>query len=132
MANLSNPAALVGRILMSIIFILGGIEKLSGFSGTAGYMAHEGLPIPVLATIVAIVVELGGGILVLVGFQTRWAGLLLAVWCIATALVAHTNFGDANQMIHFMKNVTMAGGFLQLFAFGGGAFSVDGRSKRAA
>ena len=133
MSNVNSIASIVGRILMSVIFILGGIEKLSGFSGTVGYMGFEHLPVPVLAAIVAIVVELAGGLLVLVGFKTRIAALVLAVWCIATALVAHTHFADQMQAINFLKNMAMAGGYLQLFILGGGAWSLDarmtGRSK---
>jgi len=126
-----NAAAAAGRVLMSIIFLLSGFQKLTKFSGTAVYMASQGLPVPDLAALVAIVVECIGGLFVLVGFQTRVVGLVLAVWCIATALVAHTNFSDANQMIHFLKNLAMAGGFLQLAAFGGGAWSTDFRLARA-
>jgi putative oxidoreductase len=116
---------------MSVIFLLSGFQKLTAFTGTAAYMASRGLPMPDLAALVAIVVECVGGLLVLVGYQTRVVGLVLAGWCIATALVAHTNFSDANQMIHFLKNLAMAGGFLQLLAFGGGAWSADFRSVRA-
>jgi putative oxidoreductase len=126
----TNVAAAVGRVLMSVIFLLSGFQKLTEFSGTAGYMASRGLPVPDLAALVAIVVECIGGLLVLVGYQTRVAGLVLAIWCIATALVAHTNFGDGNQMIHFLKNLAMAGGFLQLVAFGGGTWTIDPRSVR--
>jgi len=126
-----NAAAAIGRVLMSVIFLLGGFQKLTGFSDTAGYMASRGLPVPDLAALVAIAVECVGGLLVLVGYQTRAVGLVLAIWCIATALIAHTNFSDGNQMIHFLKNLAMAGGFLQLVAFGGGAWSIDFRSVRA-
>jgi putative oxidoreductase len=125
-----NAAAAAGRVLMSIIFLLSGFQKLGGFSGTAAYMASEGLPAPDLAALVAIVVECVGGLLVLIGYRTRVVGLVLAVWCIATALIAHTNFADPNQMVHFLKNLAMAGGFLQLAAFGGGAWSIDFRSVR--
>jgi putative oxidoreductase len=126
----TNAAAAVGRVLMSVIFLLSGFQKLAEFSGTAAYMASRGLPEPDVAAVVAIVVECIGGLFVLVGYQTRLAGLVLAIWCIATALVAHTNFGDGNQMIHFLKNLAMAGGFLQLLAFGGGVWSIDSRSVR--
>jgi putative oxidoreductase len=125
-----NAAAAAGRVLMSIIFLLSGFQKLSGFSGTAAYMASEGLPAPDLAALVAIVVECIGGLLVLIGYRTRVVGLVLAVWCIATALIAHDNFADPNQVVHFLKNLAMAGGFLQLAAFGGGAWSIDFRSVR--
>ncbi len=130
MSNLSTPAAGIGRILMSIIFILSGLQKLASFTGTAGYMGSLGLPLPEVAVIVAIVVELVGGVLIVVGYRTRIVGLVLAVWCVLTALIAHTHFGDPNQAAHFLKNLAMAGGFLQLFAFGAGAWSIDARQAR--
>src|SRR3954470_19702025 len=117
MSNISDPAAALGRLLLSVIFVMSGFEKLTAFSGTVGYMAQSGLPFPELATAVAIVVELGGGLLLIAGYQARFVGLVLASWCIATALIAHAHFGDENQAIHFMKNVAMTGGFLQLVAF---------------
>jgi putative oxidoreductase len=116
---------LLGRILMSAIFIQAGILKAMAPAGTIAYFGHEGLPVPGAAYAVALVVEIGGGILFLVGWRIRPTALVLAIWCIATALVAHYHPGDRNQMIHFMKNVCMAGGFLQVLAFGGGRLSVD-------
>jgi putative oxidoreductase len=124
-SSLGSAAAAGGRLLMSVIFLLSGFQKLSGFGGTVEYMAGEGLPVPELAATVAIVVECVGGLLVLVGYQTRAVGLVLAVWCVVTALVAHRNFSDPDQEIHFLKNLVMCGGFLQLFAFGGGGWSLD-------
>lgn len=120
-----DGAALFGRLLLALIFVLSGLQKLSSFGGTVGFMEAEGLPLPALAAIIAIVVECVGGILLVAGYQTRAVGIVLAVWCIATALVAHRDFSDQNQMIHFLKNVAMAGGFLQLFAFGAGRWSLD-------
>lgn len=125
MTSTDNIAAAGGRLLMSAVFLLTGVEKLAGFGGTVGFMAHEGLPLPGLVASVAIIVECVGGLLVLVGYQTRVASLVLAVWCVATALVAHAHFNDPNQTIHFLKNVVMAGGFLQLAAFGASAWSID-------
>ena len=128
MANMNTLASAVGRVLMSVIFILAGLQKLAGFSGTAGYMGSLGLPLPEVAVIVAIIVEIIGGVLVLVGYRTRIVGLVLAVWCLVTALIAHTHFSDPAQAVNFLKNLAMAGGFLQLFAYGGGAWSIDGRA----
>jgi len=119
--------ALLGRVLMSAIFIQGGWGKLMHLSGTSAYMASKGLPLPFVAAIVAVVVELGGGIAVLIGLRTRIVALVLAAWCIATAFIAHYHPDDAGQMIHFMKNVCMAGGFLVLAAWGAGALSADRR-----
>lgn len=131
MSSPNNAAAALGRVLMSVIFLLSGFEKLSGFGGTVGYMASEHLPVPALAAAVATVIEGVGGILVLIGYQTRLAGLVLAVWSLATAFVAHTHFGDPDQVIHFLKNLAMCGGFLQLAVYGGGSWSVDARCAPA-
>ena len=127
MTNITDGAALVGRLLLAIIFLLSGFPKLMGFGGTVGYIAQMGLPLPFLAALIAVIVECGGGILLAVGWQTRLTGLVMAVWCVATAMVAHSNFADQNQMIHFLKNLAMAGGFLQLVAFGAGAWSLDAK-----
>jgi putative oxidoreductase len=126
---MNDAAAALGRVLLSVIFLLSGFQKLAGFSGTVAFMGSEGLPVPELAAIVAILVECVGGILLVVGYQIRLVGLVMAFWCIATALVAHTQFSDQDQMIHFLKNVAMTGGFLQLFAFGAGGWSLDARMR---
>ena len=88
-------------------------------------MGHYGLPLPGAAYAVTLIVELGVGIVFLLGYRARLTALVLAVWCIATAMVAHYHPGDTGQMIHFMKNVCMAGGFLQVVAFGAGRISFD-------
>src|SRR5690242_7508404 len=100
-----DAVALLGRLLMSAIFIESGINKLMGPTGTIGMMTHYGLPLPTVAYAVAVVIELVGGLMVLVGFQARWAALVLALWSVATALVAHLHPGDTMQMINFMKNI---------------------------
>jgi putative oxidoreductase len=122
-----DAVALLGRLLMSAIFIQGGLNKALDPTGAMAMMAHYGMPVVPAAYAVSVIVELFGGLLILVGWQTRWAALVLAVWCIATALVAHFHPGDVNNMIHFMKNVSMAGGFLQLFVYGAGRLSLDRR-----
>ena len=127
---MTNATALLGRLLLSLIFIGGGWGKLMAASATTAYFAKDGLPVPELAYAVAVFVELGVGLALLFGLFTRASGLVLAVWCILTALVAHTNFADKNMEIHFMKNVAMAGGLLYVFAFGGGAYSLDALMAR--
>jgi putative oxidoreductase len=107
-------------------------EELAEFSGTVAFMGSEGLPLPLIAAIVAVLVECVGGILLIVGYQTRLTGIILALWCIATAMVAHRNFGNQDQMIHFLKNVAIAGGFLQLAAFGAGGWSLDAQCSTVA
>ncbi|MCD7108618.1 DoxX family protein [Rhizobium sp. DKSPLA3] len=123
----TSAIVLVGRILLSIIFILAGYGKITNLSGTAGYFAGTGLPVPMVTAVVVSLVELVGGIFILVGFFTRPTAYVLAAFCIATAFIAHFNFADMNQMINFQKNFAMAGGFLVLAAFGPGALSVDAR-----
>jgi len=120
-----DVGALIGRVLMSVIFISGGYGKLIAAGGTQAYFAKIGLPVPVIAWLVTVIVELVGGLALLIGFQTRLAALVLAVWCIATALVAHTNFADPNMRIHFMKNIAMTGGFIFVALYGAGAYAVD-------
>jgi putative oxidoreductase len=116
---------LLGRLLMSVIFILGGVGKLAAPAATIAGFAGHGLPVPEAAYAVAVFVELFGGLALLLGFATPAAAAVLGVWCIATALVAHTNFADRNMMIHFMKNLAMAGGLAYVWVFGAGAYSVD-------
>lgn len=130
-ANVQNTAALVGRILLALIFITSGFGKLTGFEGTVGYIASKHLPLPQVAAIIAVLCELGGGILLLVGFKARWAGLVLAIFTLAAGLLFHDywNLTDAAQIaankINFWKNVAISGGMLMVFAFGPGRYSVD-------
>ena len=118
---------LLGRLLMSAIFIQGGILKAMAPAATMAFFAKDGLPVPGAAYAVALLVEIAGGILFLVGWRARLVALVLAIWCIATAMVAHYHPESRDQMIHFMKNVCMAGGFLQVVAFGAGRLSLDRR-----
>ena len=120
-----DPALLVGRFLASAIFILGGYGKLMAAVATKTYFTNIGVPLPEIAYYVAVAVELGGGLLFLLGFQTRVVALILAVFCIATAVMAHNNFGDRAQMTNFLKNLAMSGGFLAFVAAGAGRFSLD-------
>lgn len=136
MTTITNDSAqsavpLIGRILLAVIFILSGVSKLANPAGTQGYIASVGLPLPLLAYIVAVVVEVGGGVLLLAGYRTRLAAAAMAVFTVAAAVFFHHAFGDQNQFIHFMKNIAIAGGLLQVFAFGAGAFSVDNRRAAA-
>ena len=117
----------VGRLLIGLPFAMSGLGKLAAYGPTTALIAAVGLPVPPLAYAVAVVVELGGGLLLIAGFQTRAVATALAVFSIATAMSFHSNFADQNQMIHFLKNVMMAGGLLQIVAFGAGAISLDNR-----
>jgi putative oxidoreductase len=116
-------AALLGRFLLSAIFLHEAWAKLTGYAMTIAYMQAFGVPIGLLPP--AIGFELGCGLLILVGYRTRIAALLLAGFCITTALLFHTRFGDRNQLLHFEKDLAIAGGFLVLVARGSGAWAID-------
>ncbi len=118
---------LLGRVLMSAIFIHGGYGKAMAPAATMAMFSHLGLPLPGAAYALALIIELGGGVLFLIGYRARLVGLVLAGWCIATAMAAHYHPENREAMIHFMKNVSMAGGFLQVVAFGAGRLSADRR-----
>jgi putative oxidoreductase len=125
MRESENAAALVGRILMCLLFVHAGWGKLMSPAVTQAVFAGHNLPMVQAAWVLAVVVELGGGLALLLGLFTRPVGLVLAVWCILTALIAHANFADRAQEINFLKNMAMAGGFLYVAALGGRAWSLD-------
>lgn len=116
---------LLGRIMLGAPFLMSGLGKLGAYATTVGYITAVGLPAPSLAYLVAVIVEIGGGLLLLSGYRARPVALIMAVFSVATAVFFHRNFADQNQMIHFLKNVMMAGGLLQIAYFGAGAFSLD-------
>jgi putative oxidoreductase len=116
---------LLGRLLIAAIFLFSGYGKIIAPAATQDYIAAAGLPAPFLAYLVAVIVEVGGGILLVTGYRTRIVALILALFTIAAALSFHHDFGDRNQLIHFFKNLAMAGGLLQIVAFGAGALSLD-------
>jgi putative oxidoreductase len=122
---LEDAAALLGRVLLSVLFLTSGWAKLFAAAGTTAYFAKVGVPMPTVAYYVALLVELLLGAMFLVGWFTRWTALVLAAWCVGSAVFGHAEIGDRNQWIHFLKNLGLAGGFLHAFAFGGGAFSLD-------
>lgn len=130
MQQLASFGPLVARILIALIFIASGAGKITGFEGTVGYIASKGLPFPALAAIAAIIVELGGGILLVLGYKARWAAFFMFGFSLAAALIFH-NFWAVpaaeaqNQMIHFMKNISMAGGLLLIVTHGSGARSIE-------
>jgi putative oxidoreductase len=118
---------LLGRILIGVPFAMSGLSKLGAYAATVGYITAVGLPAPSLAYIAAVLIEIGGGVMLVTGYRVRPASLVMAVFSLATAFFFHNNFADQNQMIHFLKNVMMAGGLLQITAFGAGALSLDAR-----
>ena len=114
---------LAARVLISQIFIISGIGKITGYAGTQAYMAKMGVPGALLPLV--ILTELGGGLALLCGFQTRWVALALAGFCVVSALIFHLKPGDQMQMINFMKNLAMAGGLLMFVRYGAEAPSID-------
>jgi len=125
-----DTLALIGRILIAYLFIPAGIGKIMGFAGTVGYITSVGLPLPEVGAVIAIIVELGFGIALLLGFKTRLTAIVMAVFTVAAALFFHKYWSapDAMKMmqqINFNKNIAIAGGLLALAAFGPGRFSID-------
>lgn len=129
--NATHYLPLIGRVLIGLPFAMSGLGKLAAYGPTTAMIAAAGLPVPPLAYIVAVALELGGGLLLIAGYQVRTVALALAVFCVAAGVAFHSNFVDQNQMIHFLKNVMMAGGLLQIAAFGAGALSLDNRLSKS-
>jgi len=117
-----------GRLLIGLPFAMSGLSKLAAIGPTTAAIRAAGLPLPPVALTLSVLVELGGGLLLVAGFQARIVAAALAVFSLVTAVSFHSNFADQNQMIHFLKNVMMAGGLLQIVAFGAGALSIDNRN----
>jgi putative oxidoreductase len=115
----------IGRVLMTVMFIQAGFEKILGYAGSQDYMTAHGVPGALLPLV--ILVEAGGGLCVLLGLFTRWAAIALAGFCVLAAIFFHWQPGDMMQMINFMKNITIAGGFLVLAGAGPGALALDNR-----
>lgn len=131
-ASLQNPLSLIGRVLLALLFIPAGFSKIGGFAGTVGYIGSKGVPFPELAAAAAIGVEVGLGLLLLVGFQTRWAALGIAFFTVVITFIFH-NFWAAPveqvmlQQQAFFKNIAVVGGLLTVMAWGAGAWSFDGK-----
>lgn len=130
-ATLQNPLALVGRILIALLFIPAGFGKISGFAGTVGYATSVGMPMPTVAVAVGLLIELLGGLALLFGFGTRIAAMALAVFTLAASFFFHAYWAlpadqQMMQQLLFFKNVAVTGGLLAFAAFGAGAWSVDG------
>lgn len=134
-AALQNPLALIGRLLMALLFLPAGIGKIGGFAGTVGYIGSKGLPLPELGAAIAIVVEVGGALALIAGFGTRFAALALALFTLVATFFFHNYWGVPTeqammQQLMFYKNIAVVGGLLVLAAHGAGAWSLD--AKRSA
>ncbi len=123
----ASTGILVGRVLLSILFIFAGFGKLSAISATAAWFGSIGLPVPTVTTVVVGLVELLGGLAILVGFQTRIAAIVVALFTLAATAVAHLDFTDAMQVLAMQKNLAITGGLVLLATVGAGALSVDAR-----
>ena len=128
MNQIQSIAAPAGRILIALMFVTSGFSKISGYAATQGYMEAMGVPGALLPLVIA--VDLLGGLAVMLGWHTRIAAFLLAGFTLLSALLFHANFGDQMQMIMFMKNISIAGGFLMIVSLGGGAYALDNRMNR--
>lgn len=123
---------LAGRILLALIFVWSGLGKIGSFAGTAAYMAGKGIPLAEAALALSIIIEVGGGLMLIFGWKARWAALAIFLWLIPVTLMFH-NFWAVeaaqaqDQMIHFMKNLGIIGGMLYVMAYGAGPLSVDNR-----
>lgn len=122
------PAA--GRVLLSTLFLISGFGKLMAPAATKGYIASAGLPLPDVAYLIAVAVELGLGLALLVGYRTRVVAGLMAAFTVATAVGFHADFADGNQMNHFLKNLAISGGLIYVAAYGAGGFALDALRAR--
>lgn len=116
-----------GRVLIGGVFLMSGLTKIGTYAALSSTIAAAGLSLPTVGAAIAILVEVGCGILLLLGLKARTAAVVLVLWCVATAVFFHSNFGDQNTLIHFLKNLMMAGGLLQIAHFGPGALGLDNR-----
>ena len=135
-AKLQDPLALAGRLLMALLFLPAGIGKLTGFAGTVGYISSVGLPMPQLGAVVALVVEIVGGLALIAGFGTRLAAIVLAAFTLVASFFFHAYWAVPadQQMIPYLlfyKNIAVVGGLLTIAAWGAGAWSVDARRGKA-
>ena len=122
---MQNWSIVIGRILLGHIFLLAGINKISGFAGTQGYM--ESMGVPGMLLIPVIILEIAGGLAVILGWQTRIAALVLAAFTVVAGIIFHSDFANQMQSIMFMKNLSIAGGLMILAAMGAGRLSVDSK-----
>ena len=127
MQTIQSLAAPAGRILLSLLFVITGFQKISGFQGTQAFMESTGVPGMLLPLVIA--VEILGGMAIILGWHARIAAFLLAGFCLLTAVMFHANFGDQTQTLMFLKNLAMAGGFLMIVSLGAGPFSIDNRKQ---
>ncbi len=122
--------ALIGRVLLSSLFLVSGFGKLANPAGTKAYIAMGGLPLPDITYGITLLIEIGVALALLVGFRTRISATVLAVFTLLTAVVFHNHLAEQAQMVNFLKNLAITGGLMQVAAFGAGAYSLDARTRR--
>ena len=125
MTAIQNLSAPLGRLLLSLIFVVSGVGKIGAYAGTQAYMDSMGVPGVLLPLVIAL--EILGGLAIIVGWQARIAAFLLAGFCLLSAVLFHGNIGDQGEQIQFLKNLGLAGGFLLIVTHGAGAWSLDNR-----
>ena len=134
--QLKNPLDLVGRILIALLFLPAGIQKISGFAGTVGYATSVGMPMPQIAVGVGLVIEVAGGLAILLGWHTRWAALILGFFTLVASFFFHAYWAVPAEAVMvtkllFSKNIAVVGGLLAFAAFGAGAWSIDNAKRKA-
>jgi len=133
-ASTQNALALIGRILLAVMFVIAGYTKIGGFDGTVGYIASKGLPLPQVVAALTVALELGAGLALIAGFYARWAALALALFTAGATLIFHAFWAvppeqQMTQYLMFMKNIAITGGLLAITAFGPGGWSWDERRR---
>jgi putative oxidoreductase len=129
--NVTRYIPFVGRLFIGLPFMMSGLSKVANYAGTIALIKSSTLPLPPpLAYGGAIAVEIGCGLLIILGYQTRIAAAIFCLFCLATAVFFHLNFADPNQIFHFIKNLVMTGGLLQIVTYGAGALSIDNRLSK--
>jgi putative oxidoreductase len=126
--GLADAGELVGRMLLGLLFVIEAFSKIGNYAGAGRYMTAYGVPAELLPAVIAL--ELGAGIMIMAGWYTRIAALALSAFCLAAAVIFHTEFSDGNQFVHFLKDIGLAGAFLVVWARGAGPFSVDAWRSR--
>jgi putative oxidoreductase len=136
MSFIYPPVALIGRVLLALMFVLAGVSKFGGLAGTAGYIASKGLPLPMLLATATAAFEVVAGLALIVGYRARLAALALALFTLLATLMFHNFWAmpaeqQQMQQLMFMKNLSVTGGLLMVLAFGAGALSLDARRSKA-
>jgi putative oxidoreductase len=132
--NAQGLPVLIARVLLALMFLLAGLSKFGGLEGTAGYIASKGLPMAQVLAVATAALEVGAAVLLIVGWQARWAALALAAFTLLASVLFHNYWAmpaeqQMMQQLMFMKNIAIVGGLLAIFAYGAGSLSLDARRK---